>query len=287
VVGRYDRFDWLMVKVLAIRAVLTMVLLAAVMLGSLWLVQRRLIYFPDRSSVPPAATVLAGGRDIELATVDGLRLRGWLVAPSAPQRGMAVLVVPGNAGNRLHRAPLARALADAGFSVLVMDYRGYGGNPGHPGEPGLARDVRAAREYLAVTVGIPPRRMIYYGESLGAAVVAELAVTYPPAGLVLRSPFADLAAVGRYHYPMLPVRALLRDRYPVADLVDRITAPTVVVYGTADTVVPPEQSRMVAARAAGPARLVAVAGADHNDAALVDGPAVVDAVVEVADRIGA
>jgi uncharacterized protein len=103
---------------------------------------------------------------------------------------------------------------------------------------------------------------------------------------VLRSPFEDLAAVGAHHYPMLPVRALLRDRYPVTALIGRITTPTVVVYGTADSVVPPEQSRAVAARAGGPARLVRIDGADHNDPVLVAGEPVIAAVTDLADKVG-
>jgi len=265
--------------------VLASVLVPALVSGSLWLVQRRLIYFPDRSPVPAAATVLAGARDVVLDTSDGLRLGAWLVPPAGPARDVAVLVAPGNAGNRRYRVPLARALAGAGFTVLLMDYRGYGANPGGPSQGGLARDVDAARDYLAGTVGIAPARMIYFGESLGAAVVTELATRYPPGGLVLRSPFTDLAAVGRYHYPILPVRPLLRDRYPVADLIGRITVPAVVVYGTGDRVVPPQQSRAVAARAGGPTRLVAVDGADHNDAALLDGAALIEAMVDLADRL--
>ncbi len=134
--------------------------------------------------------------------------------------------------------------------------------------------------------GSRPNHTIYYGESLGAAVVTELATVYPPAGLVLRSPFTDLAAVGRHHYPIVAVRALLRDRYPVADLVDRITAPTVVIYATADSIVPPGQSRAVAARAGGLTRVISVDRADHNDPVLLDGAPVIEAVIEVADRIG-
>ena len=251
----------------------------------LWLQQRRLIYFPDRSPLPAAAAVLADGHDVILKTSDGLRLGAWLVRPVRAGRDVAVLIAPGNAGSRLDRAPLARALAAIGFTVLLMDYRGYGANPGDPSQSGLSRDVRAAREYLTATAGFTPNRTIYYGESLGAAVVTELATAFPPAALVLRSPFTDLAAVGRHHYPIVPVRALLRDRYPVADLIDQITAPTVVIYGTADSIVPPRQSRAVAARAAGLTRVIPVDRADHNDPVLLDGALVIDAVVEVADRI--
>jgi len=270
---------------LVIGGVLVAVLVLVPVVG-LWLVQRRLIYFPDRSPVPAAAALFARGHDVVFETSDGLPLGAWLVRPVAPGRGIAVLIAPGNAGSRLDRVPLARALADVGFTVLLMDYRGYGGNPGDPSQSGIARDVRAAREYLAGTAGFTPDRTIYFGESLGAAVVTELATVYPPAGLVLRSPFTDLAAVGRHHYPIMPVRALLRDRYPVADLIGQVIAQTVVIYGTADSVVPPGQSRAVAARAGGLTRLIPVDGADHNDPVLLDGAPVIDAVVEVADRIG-
>jgi uncharacterized protein len=263
------------------------VLLGVVVAGAaLWPGQRRLIYFPDGADVPAAARVLPGARDVVLDTSDGLRLGAWLVPPTSWPRHMVVLVAPGNAGNRLGRAPLARALAGEGFTVLLMDYRGYAGNPGSPSEQGLARDVRAAREYIVGAAGFAADRIIYFGESLGAAVVTELAIEYPPAALVLRSPFEDLVAVGRYHYPMLPVGALLRDRYPVADLLGRVTVPTVVIYGGSDSIVPPQQSRAVAGRAGGPVRLVRVDGADHNDPVLTDGPKVIAAVVEVADRIG-
>jgi uncharacterized protein len=111
--------------------------------------------------------------------------------------------------------------------------------------------------------------------------VTELATEHPPAGLVLRSPFVDLAAVAGVHYPFLPARALLRDRYPVAEALSDVDVPTTVVYGTEDSIVPPEQSRKVAEAAAQLHDVVAVPGADHNDPVLLDGRAVVDAVLDL------
>ena len=264
------------------RVALALLLVPALVVAAVWLFQRRLIYFPDRSAPP----MVPGVRAVTLHTSDGLRLGAWLVAPSAgtPDRRLAVLVAPGNGGNRLSRTPLAAALAERGLTVLLVDYRGYGGNPGSPDEDGLARDVEAARAYL-VDTGFPADRLLYYGESLGAAVATALAVRHPPAALVLRSPFTDLAAAGREHYPFLPVGLLLRDRLPVRELIARVTVPTLVVLGTADTVVPAGQSRAVAEAAGGPVRVVAVEGADHNDASLLDGPQLIDAVVALASDI--
>jgi pimeloyl-ACP methyl ester carboxylesterase len=83
------------------------------------------------------------------------------------------------------------------------------------------------------------------------------------------------------------VRALLKDEFPVAQQVAHVDVPTTVLYGTADSIVPPAQSRRVAAAAARLHRLVAIPGADHNDLVLVSGEAVVQAVVEVAEASGA
>ncbi|MGY1710732.1 alpha/beta hydrolase [Geodermatophilus sp. SYSU D00758] len=266
------------------RAALVVVLVLAVLTGLLWGLQRRLVYLPDDGPVPAAAAVLPGARDVTLETSDGLRLGAWFV-PGAGPASPAVLVANGNGGHRGYRAPLARALADHGLAVLLFDYRGYGGNPGSPSEAGVARDVRAARAYLLGEAGVAPDLLLFYGESLGAAVVTELATEHPPAGLVLRSPFVDLAAVGAEHYPFLPVRALLRDRFPVAERVATVEVPTAVVLGTADAIVPPAQSRAVAAAAADLYRLVEVPGAGHNDRVLLDGEALVGTVVDLAAEV--
>ena len=262
-----------------------LLVLFAVLVGLLWALQRHLIYLPDSGPAAAAAQVLPGAREVRLETEDGLRLAAWYLPGAAPDAA-GVLIANGNGGHRGLRAPLARSLGEAGLAVLLFDYRGYAGNPGTPSEHGLAQDVRAARTFLLAEAGVPADRLLYFGESLGAAVVAELATEHPPAGLVLRSPFVDLASVGEVHYPFLPVRALLRDRYPVAERVARVEVPTIVVYGGRDSIVPPEQSRAVADAAAGLHRLVEVPGADHNDAVLLDGAAVVDAILELVELTG-
>jgi len=261
------------------------VALIAVLLVLLWAMQRRLIYLPSPGPVAPAQDLLEGATEVTLHTSDGLELGAWFVQGRSPTNGMTVLVANGNAGDRSLRAPLAKALRLEGFAVLLFDYRGYGDNPGDPSEEGLKRDVRAAYSFLTEDQGIRRDSLIYFGESLGAAVVTELAIQHPPAGLVLRSPFSDLAAVGRVHYPFLPVGLLLRDRFPVLERIRKVEVPTTVVWGSRDGIVPPEQSRAVAQAAAGPTAVVELRGVDHNDAALLNGRALINAVVELAERI--
>ena len=243
----------------------------AASLGLLWLFQRRLLYFPTPGPVPPAASVLPGAEDVTFETADGLQLAGWFV-PGTGGTGAAVLVCNGNGGDRSMRAALAAALSRMGLAVLLFDYRGYGGNPGSPSEDGLAADARAALAYLAGRPEVDPDRLLYFGESLGAAVALRLATERAPAALVLRSPFASLAEVGRRHYPMLPVSLLLRDRYDSAALAGRLDTPLLVVAGERDGIVPAGHSRRLFDAAPQPKRLVVLDGADHNDHELLAGP---------------
>jgi uncharacterized protein len=266
-----------------VRVLLSLLIVVAVplaALGLLWALQRRLIYLPAPRAVPPAAAVLPGAEEVAFRTGDGLRLGGWFVPAArgardrrqASRPGPAVLVCNGNAGNRWLRAPLAAALSRAGLAVLLFDYRGFGGNPGRPTEEGLAADARAAQAFLAARPEVDPARLVYFGESLGAAVALRLATERPPAALVLRSPWASLAEVGRLHYPFLPFGLLLADRYDSLGLAGRLAAPLLVVAGERDRIVPAAHSRRLFDAAHQPKRLVVVPGADHNDPELLAGP---------------
>jgi uncharacterized protein len=266
------------------RVLLVVLLLGGTMLGMLWVLQRRLVFFPDSTPVPPAGAVIADAREVTLHTADGLELGAWFVpARLSADTGMAVLVAPGNGGNRAGRAGLARELSIRGLAVLLMDYRGYGGNPGSPSEEGLAADADAAVKALE-ELGYPPHRTVHFGESLGSGVVASLQVRHPPAGIVLRSPFTELADVGAHHYRWLPVRALLRDRFPVVGHLAGSDVPVTVIYGDRDSVVPPGLSARVADRAPSLAERVVIAGADHNDPVMF-GPRVADAIVRLAGEV--
>lgn len=249
-----------------------------VVLGALWGLQRQLIYLPGGAPRVAAADVAA--QETRLRTEDGLDLAAWWFPAAGGRSEATVLVAPGNAGSRADRVPLARALAATGRDVLVLEYRGYGGNPGRPDEEGLAADARAAHDHLARDRGVDPARIVLFGESLGAAVTVRLALERPVAAVVLRSPFTGLADVGARAYPFLPVRLLLRDRYPSVERVPRVPAPVTVVAGTADEIVPVEQSRTIA-DAAG-TRPIEVPGARHNDPELVHGPRVVEAITAAA-----
>src|ERR687891_1525953 len=261
---------------LLVRGVLVVVVALLTVTAFMYFTQRGSLYFPWTSQIEPPPP---GVETIELATDDGLRLAAWFV-PAADagvrvQPGPAVLVCNGNAGYRAHRLPLAEALAERGYHVLLFDYRGYAGNPGKPTEDGLRTDARAAARALADRSEVDPQRIAYFGESLGAAVCGGLATELPPAALILRSPFPSVLDMARHHYPYLPaVEPLVWDRWPLeGQLAEEVRVPVLVMVGTRDEIVPPELSRRVYNAAAEPKRLAEIPAAHHNDEALLAGDA--------------
>ena len=240
--------------------------IVGVLVMVVWGMQRRLLYHPG-GAPPPVAQVLAGAQEVTLETADGLRLAAWWL-PAGPT---AVAVLPGNAGNRADRAPTARALHDLGLSVLLVDYRGYGGNPGAPSEDGLTADGRAALQWLRTRDAV--HDVVLFGESLGAGVAVAVAAEQPPDApvdaLVLRSPFTSVVDVARAHIGPVP-QVLVRDRFPSEQRVAELDAPVLVLAGERDEVVPFALSQRLAQAA--DARLVTLDATGHNAPAMFHGP---------------
>jgi fermentation-respiration switch protein FrsA (DUF1100 family) len=263
-----------------VRVLVIVTLVTTGLIGLLISQQRRLIYFPTPGPLPNAAMVLPNGQDVEIETDDGIRLGGWYFPVDGGD--YAVLVFAGNAGDRSTRVALASALNRMGGSVLLFDYRGYGGNPGRPSEDGLAADARAAQAWLAAQPGV--EEIVYFGESIGAAVAVGLAVDRPPHALVLRSPFTSLPDVAAVHYPWLPVRRLLLDRFPSLDRIASLRVPLLVIAGDRDDIVPEPMSRRLYDAANEPKRYLLVPGAGHNDLELLAGRQMLDAIRRLLTR---
>jgi alpha-beta hydrolase superfamily lysophospholipase len=223
--------------------------------GGLWAGQDSLIFRPDQRSI--AAPM--GWTRASFRTVDGLDL-AFLVAEGRTGRPV-VLHFHGNGGNAEDRSPLMSILHNAGYTVVLAEYRGYGGNPGRPSEAAFAAD---AAELLAWTrIRFPRRPVLLWGESLGSAVVTRLAEGQPDiAALVLESPFTSVADLAAGAYPWLPTNALLRHRFENRARMPAITAPVLVVASEGDRLTPAAQARQVA-QAARDGRLILLPGSRH------------------------
>jgi fermentation-respiration switch protein FrsA (DUF1100 family) len=241
----------------------------AAVVALMFVFQRNLQYFPDKSRPDPAVAQAFGMTVVEYRTADGIRLQAWYrdAAPDKP----TILYFHGNGGNIMGRAPKVRALLDRGYGVLRAEYRGYGGNHGDPSEAGFYQDGRAALGHLE-SKGIAPHNIVLWGESLGTGVAVQLAQEQalqaaPLAAVVLEAPFTSAVDVGAAHYFFIPVRLLVKDRYESFEKIAEIGAPLLVVHGDQDNVVPIRFGRALFAAAKEPKKALWVAGGDHGNLA--------------------
>lgn len=245
--------------------------------------QRSLIYPASKSSSLPVAQFLIGdgnAADVQTVTSDGLTLHGWHFKSASGEQQDAevplVIFLHGNGGNRIHRLDDVELLTSLGVEVLLFDYRGYGENAGSPSESGLRIDARSIWDFAITDLGVNPRRVILFGESLGGAVAVRLAAETsaqgtPPGGMILRSTFSSMTEAAAYHYPWLPIRIALLDRYNARSQIGSATCPILCLHGDDDDIVPLELGKRLFDAAPQKSvngvakRFARLPGAGHND----------------------
>ena len=207
---------------------------------ALWRVQGRLVFpAPTTPLREPAGEAARDGYQLEaLDTGDGLRLAFWAAPPAGGRPSM--LVLHGNGAAAPSIAPILAPLRQAGYGVVLAEYRGYSGNPGTPSEAGLALDAQAYAGWAEAQGGGLP---VVVGESLGTGVAVRLASERRVRGLVLDSPFTSLADVVRSGPFWWAPTILLSSRFDSLSRIGRVTAPVLLVHGEADGVVPVRLSR--------------------------------------------
>jgi uncharacterized protein len=221
-----------------LKIVFSAVLIYGLVVASLYLFQRRILFVPGTTPPDREAVGVPDMNDADLMTDDGLTLRSWYRAamPGRP----TVVYFQGNAGTIGGRGFKARSLMDHGYGVLLVGHRGYGGNPGYPSEVGLIDDGRAALEFLA-TQGVRAKNIILYGESLGSGVVVALAAGMSgeeqPGAIILEAPFTSIVEIAASRYRFIPVRFLIKDRFDSLARVDQIHAPMLILHGARDGVI--------------------------------------------------
>lgn len=198
--------------------------------------------------------------DIWLKTSDGVSLHAWWVERKGSP--VATLFLHGNAGNLTHRGAALREIRDAGSSVLLLDYRGYGKSEGSPSESGLYRDAEAGYQWL-VARGYAGSRIVIHGESLGTAVAVDLASRHACRALVLEAPFPSARAVAAVVLP--GIGPSLMWGFDSKGKIGKVRAPVLVIHGDADEVIDIQLGRDLFAAANEPKSMWVLPGGGHNN----------------------
>lgn len=202
----------------------------------------------------PAVYGLGDFKAITIPSIDGTSVSLW---HHQPKSGFPTIIYfHGNAGHLGHRSWYFRVLANNGFGLLALDYRGYGKSEGSPSEQGFYQDARATIAYAMKELSLKPQQIIVYGESIGTGVAVQMATEYDFAAIILQSPFTSLVTLGQRMYPYLPVGLLQEDRFDSLKKLGNVKEPLLLFHGELDKIVPFVQGKIMFENASEPKEAV-------------------------------
>lgn len=173
-----------------------------------------------------------------------------------------VIYFHGNAGTVTTHLDEAKGWMNAGFGVLLVEYRGYPNSSGAPSEDGLHLDAKAAYEFISQKGDWP---LALYGFSLGTGVATRLASETDIAALILEAPFDALENIAASRYPMLPIKTLIKHKFQSDQFISNVSAPILIMHGDADETVPITFGRKLYEAAPQNSEFIVFEGAGHSD----------------------
>ncbi|MEM7552562.1 MAG: alpha/beta fold hydrolase [Cyanobacteria bacterium P01_A01_bin.84] len=195
-------------------------------------------------------------------------IHGWWIE-NRKSDGRVLLYLHGNSLNISANINRAKLYYQQGFSVLLIDYRGYGLSSGpFPSESQVYEDANIAWNYLVAKQGISPNQIFIYGHSLGGAIAINLALRYPQAaGLIVESSFTSISQIIEHRniFSIFPVNQILTQKFDSQSKVSSLKVPVLFIHGRSDASVPSYMSEKLYNAAPKPKHLVIVDGAQHND----------------------
>ena len=250
------------------------------------ILDRMMIYFPQRGLEATPDSIGLDYEDVYLTASDGTRIHGWHIPGRS---GVTLLWFHGNAGNISHRLDNILILNQRlGVSALIIDYRGYGLSEGKPSEKGLYMDAEAAFGYLIDELGLEAERdVVLFGRSLGVGVAVEMGTRYKVKGVILESGFTSIREMAESSGSPLPISLVLtlfEARYDSLSKIGRVESPVMVLHGDRDDTVPYWMAEKLYASASEPKTLYRIRGASHNDTYHVGGDAYFKALEDFISR---
>lgn len=264
----------------------TMLAVYAGMLLLLRLFENGLIFFPQ---IPGRLTGDWNPHDLNkedvwLQTSDGVKLHAWWISGAGAE--FTFVAFHGNAANIANRADTYAFLRGLPVNVLAVEYRGYGKSGGSPSESGIYLDAQAAHDYLTGQRGIAPEQIVAYGQSLGTAVAADLAVHRKVGAVILEAPFPSARALARRVYFFLPgLTLVMKSRFDTSKNLQAAAVPVLVAHCRQDPVIPFAMGEAVFESAPEPKQFFPLNGYCHEEVSLVGPEAYARALKEFLGKL--
>lgn len=154
----------------------------------------------------------------------------------APYSKGVILYFHGNAGDLSRWGTIAEYFVEQNYDVLIPDYRTYGKSKGKLSEDGFYKDAQYCYDYLLSQYS--ETEITLYGRSLGTGIASYIAFKNKHKQLILETPYYNIADVAKHRFPILPVKKLLKYRFPINEYLPQVEGPITIFHGTDDRIVP-------------------------------------------------
>ncbi|SEK57557.1 hypothetical protein SAMN04487910_0859 [Aquimarina amphilecti] len=232
-------------------------------LGLLYLFQHKVIFQPEKLPINYTYQFDHPFEEFFLETLDGERLNAIHFKCKKPKG--AILYFHGNKGNLSRWGNIASFFVDKQYDVIVMDYRSYGKSTGDIAEEKLLyEDAQLFYEYALGKY--QESQVIVYGRSLGTSIATKISSVNNPSQLILETPFNSMADVTSRWLPIVPVKNILKFKFPSNRFIEKVKCPITIYHGTDDGVVPYASGKKLFKSILTPKkRMITIEGGSHND----------------------
>lgn len=253
-----------MFRKLKLRLILSWILALYLLVGAvMYLFQKKLIFHPEPLPADYTFKYDVPFEEMRIRINDKTLLSAVLFKSVAAAPKGIVIYFHGNARNISKYAAKTKDFTSQGYSVLMMDYPGYGKSTGKLTEEVIY--ANALHMYEVARKFFPADSIIIYGRSLGTAVATELASVRDCKRLVLEAPYYSMADMAMRLIPIYPYRYMLEFKFPTDEYLPEVTAPVVIIHGTADQTVPLASGEKLEKLLKPGDKFIPIAGADHNN----------------------
>jgi len=212
----------------------------------MWIRQEHYLFLPKHYDPFPKFERFRWDR-----VIHGVPHQGWFLDKGKEK---TVIYHGGNAEDLAGHCEVMMEGLDA--NVLLVNYRGYGQSKGKPGEKELVADCLEIYDLFRKETGTPAEKLFLMGRSLGTGVAIQVAAARLAAGLILVTPYENIAAIARFQYPWLPLHRMLRHTFHAIDFAPKIQMPSLVILAESDEVIPIESGRKLGEALGGPKEVI-------------------------------
>lgn len=235
-----------------------------ILLTALYFFQEKLIFFPQKLDSISANNISHSFQNVEEITLSvdsNVNVKGWLKKSGNPCKSPLIIYFGGNAEDVFYNL---FDFKNSGWSVSLVNYRGYGQSDGRPDERSIFSDALKLYDYLVAREDIDTSRIVVMGRSIGSGVAVYLAQNRKVNGVVLVTPYDSVTSVAQEKYPIVPVRLILKNRFDSISRAPGIKVPALIITAENDITIPPWHAKKLADKWGGKVSAVEIKGEDHN-----------------------